>query len=291
MGNASSRLVRHSVDCSSRQEMCSSDIVLAAQLSKTFREGVPSGELAHAGVLVRAFDKLSIPLAHWLPSQGPGASLWSSSVVSRKSPYAYSKASDGAFVLNPALAADCIRCSFHHDFTTSTSFTCPRRAPAPLPANDSTAKRRYVPTDDACIVGCVAANCDLRIGYSCNHSRGRSKQLAYTLRHQLRHMPWLRHHNRKLPPYKRHYHNEIVLDYPCLRSRLPHVVLGVVRNLHTQEGYNVTVEAVATHRHFLAAFNLLPGAMPFLEMNLSDMASPFRATSSHDLNNIHIKGQ
>ena len=79
MGNASSRLVRHSVDCSSRQEMCSSDIVLAAQLSKAFREGVPSGELAHAGVLVRAFDKLSIPLAHvvelWISSLSMGQTM------------------------------------------------------------------------------------------------------------------------------------------------------------------------------------------------------------------------
>jgi len=262
---------------------------VAKGLNHRFQQGTPSGSVGKAGVVVRAFDRYTQgPALHWLPGNHSSydVATWSASLISARYPFVYSKTTDGGFVLEATAAAECMQCAYERDaHTAGLSPSCRRAARA----RHSVHATKVAPSQQAvCIPGCVADGCQLTRGYRCNASEGRAKQLRFTLEAQVRRAQFSYDAIERLPVKRGglHYHNEFIFNASCLRARLPHSVVAVVRNVHpfypfTHEGCNVSREARAVHRNFLAAWNVTAVSVPLLDMNLSDAARPFRPARLH----------
>ena len=263
---------------------------LAATLNQHFRHGQPHGDLNHAGVLIRTFDKFTLPGRHWLSA--PQWSIWAASLVSAQYPFAYEKSSEGGFVLAPDVVTPCLKCSYHEDRASSDK-ACPRSSTSTIPA-----------TVAPCVPGCRAASCRLQVGYSCNTAAGRAQQLNFTLSLQVRELhaklstkrstPSSRHSTfasksrqglRHEEGHHQSRYNELVFSSACLARLMPLAIMCVVRSRQlgrqsSSDGRPLTRpegEAVAVHRNFLAAFNLSATAFPILEMDLANRSQPFSA--------------
>eukprot|EP00964_Phaeocystis_antarctica_P053131 scaffold31141_cov57-Phaeocystis_antarctica.AAC.2 len=127
-----------------------------------------------------------------------------------------------------------MQCSYEKDANTAGVSPSCRAA-----RKHSRRSGSVAPLDTAvCIPGCEAAGCQLKRGYRCNASEGRAKQLHYTLEAQVRRSPFSYDATKlKRLPGRRHHHNEVIFNASCLRARLPHSVVAVVRNVHPTPSY------------------------------------------------------